>query len=201
MFLWKASPRLLPRIWLTISGRNQIMTLRRGTQIQAPSNWRKQASKSSKWSFKTWLSDSSDTLKSSQTVLFVTGPNPNKLLLLMRMWLGYASTIGLLILPLQSLWPIGSVQAAAQLQISLSEDKMHWLDGCAKISVVGGYVSGTLQGGRRGDDLEFVGEVERSLFGLPCILLFHLSYSCMKVCIESSWCWDWLLRHLFLRKT
>jgi len=60
---------------------------------------------------------------------------------------------------LQALWPIGSVQAAAQLQISRCEDGMHWLDSCSRLCVVGGYFPGTLEGGRMGDNLEFFGEV------------------------------------------
>jgi len=36
---------------------------------------------------------------------------------------------------------------------------MHWLDGCSKIRVVGGYFSGTLEGGRMGDILECFGDV------------------------------------------
>jgi len=41
------------------------------------------------------LSDRSDTLKSSETVLLVALPITSKALLLMRMWLGYVSTITL----------------------------------------------------------------------------------------------------------
>jgi len=121
-------------------------------------------------SFKRGLSDSSDTLKLSETVLLVSLPITSKALMLMRMWLGYASTITLWILPLQALWPIGCVQEAAQLQISRCEDGMHWLDGCLRISVVGGYFSGTLEGGRMGDNLEFFGEV------LCLFLVFRLFY-------------------------
>jgi hypothetical protein len=47
---------------------------------------------------------------------------------------------------------------------------MHWLDGCSRICVVGVYFSGTLEGGRKGDNLEFFGEV-LSLFLVFC--LFH----------------------------
>jgi len=47
---------------------------------------------------------------------------------------------------------------------------MHWLDSCLMISVVGGYFSGTLEGGRMGDNLEFFGEV------LGPFLVFCLFY-------------------------
>jgi len=33
---------------------------------------------------------------------------------------------------------------------------MHWLDGCSRICIVGGYFSGTLEGGQMGDNLEFL---------------------------------------------
>jgi hypothetical protein len=72
-----------------------MMMVRRGAQIQEASRRRKQASKSLNGSFKRGLSDSSDTLKSSETVLLVSLPITSKALLLMRMWLGYASTITL----------------------------------------------------------------------------------------------------------
>jgi len=90
-------------------------------------------------SFKRGLSDSSDTLKSSLTVLLVSFPITSKVLWLMRMWLGYTSMITWWIIQLQALWPIGSVHAAAQLQISHCEDGMHWLNGCSRICIVGGY--------------------------------------------------------------
>ena len=60
---------------------------------------------------------------------------------------------------LQALSPIGSVQTAAQLQISHCEDGMHWLDSHSRIWVVGGYFSGPLEGGQMGDNLEFFGVV------------------------------------------
>jgi len=78
--------------------------------------------------------------------------------------------ITLLILPLQALWPIGSVQAAAQLQISRCEDGMYWLVGYSRTSVVGGNFSGTVEGGRMSDNLEFFGEV------LGLFLVFWLFY-------------------------
>jgi len=48
---------------------------------------------------------------------------------------------------------------------------MHWLDGCSRICVVGGYFSGTLEGGRMGDNLEFSGEV-LGLFLVFCLFYF-----------------------------
>jgi hypothetical protein len=50
---------------------------------------------------------------------------------------------------------------------------MHWLDSCSMICVVGGYFSGTLEGGRMRDDLEFSGEV------LGFFLVFCLFYYCI----------------------
>jgi len=169
-FLWMTSSHLQPRISSTILGRNQMMMVRRSAQIQEASRRRTQASRGLNRSFKWGLSDSSNTLKWTETVPLVSWPITHKALLLMRMWLIYASTITLWILPLQALWPIGSVQAAAQLQISCCEDRMHWLDSCLTICVMGGYLSGTLQGGRMGDNLEFFGEV------LGLFLVFWLFY-------------------------
>jgi len=77
----------------------------------------------------------------------------SNMMLLMRMWLGYASRITLLIFPRRALWPIGSVQAAAQLHIRHCDNGMHWLDGCSRMCDVGGYFSGTLEGERMGDNL------------------------------------------------
>jgi hypothetical protein len=89
------------------------------------------------------------------------------------MWLGYTGTITLSILPLQALWPIGTVQVAAQLQISCCEDGTYWLDSCSRICVVGVYFSGTLEGGRKGDNLEFFGEV-LSLFLVFCLFYYYI---------------------------
>jgi hypothetical protein len=33
---------------------------------------------------------------------------------------------------------------------------MHWIDCCSRICIVGGYFSGTLEGGQMGDNLEFL---------------------------------------------
>jgi len=172
-FLWMTSSHLQPMIWSTLSGRNRTMMVRRGAPIQEASPRRKQASKSLNVRFKRGLSDSSNTLKSSKTVLLVSLPITSKPLLLMRMWLGYLSTITLWILLLQALWPIGSLQAATQLQISRCEDGMHWLYGCSRICVVGGYSSGTLEGGRMGDNLEFFGEV-LGLFLVFCLFYYYI---------------------------
>jgi len=119
------------------------------------------------------LSDSSDTLKSSEIVLLVCLPIKSKALVQMRMWLGYASTIRLWILPRQALRPIHTIQAAAQLQISDCEDGMHWLYGCSRICNVGGYFSGTLVGGRMGDNMEFFREV-LGLFLVFCLFYYYI---------------------------
>ena len=50
---------------------------------------------------------------------------------------------------------------------------MNWLDGCSRICVVGGYYSGTLEGGRMGDNLEFFGEVS-GLFLLFCLFYYYI---------------------------
>ena len=108
--------------------------------------------------------------RSSETVLLVSFSIMSKASLLMRMWLGYTRVMTLRILPLQTLRLLGSIQPGAQLQIHHCEDEMHWLDGGFRICVGGGYCSGTLEGARMGDNLEFLGEV------LGLILLFCLVY-------------------------
>jgi len=105
------------------------------------------------------ITDRRNSLKSSETMILVSLPIRSKALLLMRMWHGYVSTITLWILLLGALWPIWTVQAASQLQISQCEDGMHWLDGCSRICVAGAYFPGTLDGGRMGNNLEFFGDV------------------------------------------
>jgi len=50
---------------------------------------------------------------------------------------------------------------------------MHWLDGCSRIWVVGGYFSGTLEGGRMGDNLEFFCEVF-GLFLVFCLFYYYI---------------------------
>ena len=47
---------------------------------------------------------------------------------------------------------------------------MHWLDGCSRIYIVGGYCSGTLEGGRMADNLEFFGEV----LGLFLVFVYYI---------------------------
>ena len=142
-YLWMTSSHLQPRIWLTILGRIWMTMVRCGAQIQERSQWRNQASKSSIGTWKREWSDRNDALKWSNTVLLVALLITTKALLLMRMWHGYVSRITVWILPPQALWPNVSLQAAAQQQISPCEDGMHRLDGCLRISIVGGYFSGT----------------------------------------------------------
>jgi len=36
---------------------------------------------------------------------------------------------------------------------------MYWLDRCSRSRIIGGYISGTLEGGQMGDDLSLFGEV------------------------------------------
>ena len=135
------------------------MMLRCGTHIPGVSQQQKPTSKSLNGGFERTLSDHSDTLKSSKTVLLVCLWITSKVLLLLRIWLGYASTIKLCILQLQAFCPMGSVQAATQLQISSCKDGMHWPYSCSRIWNVGGNFSSTLEGGQIANNLEFFGEV------------------------------------------
>jgi len=158
-YRWMTSSQLKPRIRVEILGRNWMMMLRHSSQFQESSQQRKQALKSSNWSFNGRLSFRSDTLMPSETVRFVSLPITRNEWLMTTMWLGYASTITLEILLLQALWRMGSIQVAAQLLISHCEEEMHWLDSCSRICVVGGYISGTLESGWMGDNLVLFGEV------------------------------------------
>jgi len=106
------SSHLRPTIWSTTSGRNRMIMMQGGAWIEEASRLRKQASKSNKESLKGGLSNCTDARKWSKTVLLVCLPIINKELLLTRMWLGYASTITLWILPLWAVWPIDSIQPA-----------------------------------------------------------------------------------------
>jgi len=72
--LWITSSHLQLRIWLTILGRNLMMMLGHGAQIQEACRQQKQVFKCLNRSFKGGLSDSSDTLKSSDTVLLAFCP-------------------------------------------------------------------------------------------------------------------------------
>jgi len=103
-------------------------------------------------------------------VLIVSLPITISASLLMRISLAYLGMITLCILPQQVLWPIGRVHAATQLEISCCEDGMHWLDGCLRICIVGGYFSGTLEGGQMGNNLQLFGVV------LGLFLVFSLFY-------------------------
>jgi len=150
-----------------------MMMVTSSAQIREASQQWNQASKGLNACLKRGLSDSSDTLKSSGTVLLFSLLISSKPLLLMKMWLGYASKITLWSLPLQALCPLRSVQAATQLQISHCEDGMHWLDGCSRICVVGVYFSGTLEGGQMGNNLEFFGEV-LGLFLVFCFFYYYI---------------------------
>ena len=52
---------------------------------------------------------------------------------------------------------------------------MHWLDGCSRICVVGGYFSSTLNGGWIGDNLEFFGEV-LGVFLVFCLFYYNIMH-------------------------
>jgi len=103
-------------------------------------------------------------------VLVVFLPITNNGVLLLRMWLAYASTITLWILTLRALWLIRSEQATMQRHISRWEDGIHLLGGCSTMGMVGGFFSDTLEGGWRGDNMEIFGEV------LGLCLVFCLFY-------------------------
>jgi len=47
---------------------------------------------------------------------------------------------------------------------------MHWLDGCSRIWVVGGYLSGTLEGGRMGDNLKYYSQIFSRWVGVKATL-------------------------------
>jgi len=167
------SSHLQLRIWSTISGRDRMMMPRHGAQIQKASLWWKQASKSLNGSFNRELSDSSNSLKSSESVLLVTLLNTHKEKLLMTMWICNASVITSSIYPPQTLWPIDCIPAATQRENHLCEDGMHRLDSCWKICVVSGTFSDTLQGGWMGDNSEFLGQV-LGLFLVFCLLYYYI---------------------------
>ena len=57
------------------------------------------------------------------------------------------------------------------MQISHCDDARHWLDGCSRICIVGWDCSGTFEGGRMVDNLEFFREV------LGLFLVFYEFYS------------------------
>ena len=50
---------------------------------------------------------------------------------------------------------------------------MHWLDSCSRICIVGGDFSGSLEGGRMGDNLEFFGEVLGLFLGF-CLFYYYI---------------------------
>jgi hypothetical protein len=122
---------------------------------QDASGSQKQDSKDLTGSFKNTLSVCSDRLKSSETVIMVSLPITTNGLLLISMWLVYASTITFSILPLQVLCLLGNAKAVAQLPMSYLDDVMHCHDSCWRICIAGGYFSDTLEGGRMGDNLQF----------------------------------------------
>jgi len=189
---WMTSSHLQPRIWSTISGGNWMMLVRHSAQIQEASRQWKKAFKSLNRHCEIGLSDSSDTFKSSETVILVSLPIKTKALLLMTMWLGYSSTMTLWILPQQVLGTIGSVQAAAQLQISRCEDGMHWLDGCSRICIVGGYFSCTLEGWQMRDNLEFFGEV------LGHFLVFLIFFITSFIFMHEGLCWEFTILEIIV---
>lgn len=78
------------------------------------------------------------------------------------------STIKLLILLLRAVWLIGSVHAGSPWKVSCCQDGMHLQDGCSRFCIVGGFVAGTLDGGRIVVNLEFFRKV------LGILLVFGL---------------------------
>jgi len=118
----------------------------------------------------------------------------SKALLLMRMSLGWPSTITVWILLLQARWQIESVQAAAQLQISHCLDGMHQLDGWSRICRVGGYFSCTLEGGRMGDNLECF---ERFWVSFWCFVYFIIT---LVIFMHEGLCREFMMLGLIIQK-
>jgi len=52
---------------------------------------------------------------------------------------------------------------------------MHWLDGSSTIRIVGGYFSGTLEGGWMGDNLDFFGEVLGRFLAI-CVIYYFMGH-------------------------
>jgi hypothetical protein len=152
---------------------NQMMMMRRGTQIQEAFRWRNKTSKSLNGWFEKWFPYRSDTLKWAETMLLGSFPIKSKTLLRMRMWLCYMTMTTLWILLLLALTLIGIVQAATQLQICHCEDGMHWPDGYSKICIFVGYFSCTLEGGQMGDNFVFFSEV-LGLFLMFCLYFYYI---------------------------
>jgi len=50
---------------------------------------------------------------------------------------------------------------------------MHWLNGCSRFWVLGGYFGGTFEGGRMGNNLECFGEV-LGLFLVFCLYYYYI---------------------------
>jgi len=142
-------------------------------QFQEASRQWKQACNSVNGRFKRVLLGRGDALKSSETALLVPLAITSQTLLLMRIQLGYMSMITFWILPLQAHWPVGSVQAAAQVQMSHCEDGMHWVDSYSRICVAGGNLSDTLKGGQTGDNLDLFGEV-LGHFLVFCVFYYYI---------------------------
>jgi len=72
-----------------------MMMVKPVIKIQEASRRQKQVSKCLNGNIKRLLSDSSNSLKPSETVLLVSLPITSKALLLVIIWLGYTSTITL----------------------------------------------------------------------------------------------------------
>jgi len=92
-------------------------------------------------------------------VRFVSFSITSKALFLMRMSPSYLRGMTLWILLLWDSWPIECAQGATNLHSWRCDDGMHWLDGCSRICAMGGYISGNLEGGWMGDNLECFGDV------------------------------------------
>lgn len=161
---------LLLRIRSTTSGRNQMIILRCSTLFHNASWPWELASKSSKRYFKDSILNYSNTTKSSETNLSVSLLLCSKELVLMRMCIGYSSTTTFWMFPLIAHCTIWRVDSAPKVQISHPEDGTCWLDGFSMVFVLGGYCSGTLEGGRMGDNLDFFVEILDLL--LKCCLVY-----------------------------
>jgi len=104
--------------------------------------------------------------------------------LLMRMWIGYTSTIMLWILTLLAYWRIWSILIAAQRWISCCEDGMHWPDGSRKIRSVGGHCCGTFETGQMDNHLKLFEMVWDSFW---CCVYFIIA---LVVFMHDGLCWE-----------
>lgn len=116
------------------------------------------------------------------------------------MWLGYRRTIRLWILATKTFQPIGSVQTATHTHSSYWEDGIHWRDDCLRIRVVGGCLSGILNSGWIGDNLDSFREIFSLFLGF-CLFIYYIGHidacrAVLKVHCVGFNLWDTCLREM-----